>query len=69
MDMEQAAEKLRRRLALPPSIATILIWRSAQFSGLKVWIDRGYHGELPEIPTAFGGYDVKVEPRPEITAH
>ena len=69
MDMEQAAKSLKRTLDLPPSAATVLIWRSEQFSGLKVWIDDAYAGMLPEIPDAFEGFAVCVERRPSIIAH
>jgi len=68
MDMQQAASNLQRGIGLPPSVATVLIWNSDSFQGLKVWIDAAYRGKLPDIPAAYGGYTVLVERRPEIFA-
>jgi len=68
MDMQQAARDLQRGLGLPLSVATVMIWQSPAFTGLKVWIDGSYSGWVPAIPARYEGFAVKVERRPRICA-
>lgn len=69
MNMKRAALDLQNGLGLPASVATVLMWRGPDFTGLKVWLDPTYQGSLPEIPSTFEGYRVRVERRPAIVAH
>ena len=61
---ESAARSLEKRLGLPASRASVLIWNDDSEVYLKVWLDESLVGKGVEVPSKFHGYRVVVDTRP-----
>lgn len=65
MRPEEAAKALLASLNLPRWAASVLILGEKTRVELVVWVDAGWHCELPMVNN-FEGYPVKVRRRPNI---
>ena len=63
MNVDDAARKLRQRIAAPPGAVAVWAWHSDPRPYLLVRIDAKYPFDVRKIPTRFEGYRVVIERR------
>jgi hypothetical protein len=66
--IDQAAKQLLNELHLPVGAANTMVRQEADGACICLLVDQAYKRQLGTLPSRFKGYQVKVEPRPSITA-
>ncbi len=67
MTLQAAAAHLLEFVNLPPGAVNVLPIPSEGGGRLIVWIDSRHIRQVRDLPTSFEGYEIFIEPRPDIS--
>jgi hypothetical protein len=68
MNVEDAARRLASQITAPRGAVSVMAWHNHHPPEIMVWYDTRYISVVAELPSAFEGFKVVVEPRPNFVA-